>query len=226
MKKIKIYHLTKPMTAQQAAEFAVDLNANIKPPLIPPLGGQSNGFFFFTTYESACNHAEFQQETQSLTTQSDKNLYMITSNVDISDIKYPNWQLDYEATKDYFFKIFFNRANIAPIKFDDVIISVKDNTLQIQDGKKFMKLRNFKPEHSGLIEKIVTYLYNNESVFRQKYNELFTDIVNGRGDNFSIFAIKAKQCPILCSCEKIENKISPVKTSQINKYCSKYSRHR
>ena len=224
MKKIKIYHLTKPMTAQQAADFSVDLNANIKLPPIPPLGGQSNGFFFFTTYQAACNHAEFQQETQSLTTQSDKNLYMITSNVDISDIKYPNWQLDYEATKDYFFEIFFNRANIVPIKFDDVIISVKDNTLQIQDGKKFMKLRNFKPEHSGLIEKIVAYLYNNESVFRQKYDELFTNIVNGQGDNFSIFAIKAKQCPTLNSCDKIENKIPPVNTSQIKKWHAKYNR--
>lgn len=225
MNKVTIYHLTKPMTADAAAIFAADLNKNIKLPPRAPLGGQSNGYFFFTTRDSADNHAVFQQETKSLTTDSETNLYMIKSLVDINTIKYPTWQLDYEATKDLFFEIIFNRANISPIKFGDIVISATDKALQIQIGKNFKRLREFKPEHSGLIEKIVVHLYKTEKTFKNKYDNLLQDIIMGRGDDITAFAIKTTKCPNLISCEKVENTIQPLKTSQIAKWCAKYHRN-
>jgi len=222
MAKVTIYHLTKPMTAEQAADFSSDLNKNIALPPIAPLGNQSNGFFFFTTRQGADNHAKFQQETQSLTTSSTSNLYLITAQVDTKDIKYPTWQLDYEATRDYFFELFFNRASVNPIQFQDITISTNNKTLQIQDGKKFMKLREFAPEHSGLIEKIVALLYLTDKSFQTEYNQLLQNIMLGRGDDTTAFAVKTTKCPVLLSCEKIENTIQPVQSSQIAKWFNKY----
>ena len=222
MSKVTIYHLTKPMTAEQAAAFSSDLNKNIKLPPITPLGNQSNGFFFFTTPQGADNHAKFQQEKQSLTTASTSNLYLTTAQVETKDVKYPTWQLDYEATRDYFFKLFFNRANVNPIKFQDITISTNNKTLQIQDGKKFIKLREFTPEHSGLIEKIVALLYLTDKNFKTEYNQLLQNVMLGLGDDTTALAVKTTKCPTLLSCEKIDNTIQPVQSSQIAKWFNKY----
>jgi hypothetical protein len=222
MSKVTIYHLTKPMTEEQAAIFASDLNKNIALPPKMPLGDQSNGFFFFTTRQGADNHAKFQQETKSLTTSSLLNLYLVTAQIETKDVKYPTWQLDYEATRDYFFELFFNRAKIKPIKFQDVIVSTNNKTLQIQNGKKFMKLREFLPEHSGLIEKIVAALYLTDKSFKNEYNQLLQKVLLDNEDDAIFFAIKTTKCPNLLSCEKIANTIQPVQSSQIAKWFNRY----
>lgn len=222
MAKVNIYHLTKPMTEEQAAIFAGDLNKNITPPPTMPLGNQSNGFFFFTTRQGADNHAKFQQETKSLTTSSLLNLYLITAQIETKDVKYPTWQLDYEATRDYFFELFFNHANVKPIKFQDIVVSTNNKTLQIQNGKKFIKLREFAPEHSGLIEKIVVALYLTDKNFKDEYNQLLQNVILGNDDDTTSFAVKTTKCPTLLSCEKIANTIQPVQSSQIAKWFNRY----
>ena len=210
------------MTPDQAAVFAGDLNKNISLPPVAPLGGQSNGFFFFTTRHGADNHAKFQQELKSLTTASTTNLYMTTAQIDNTDIKYPTWQLDYEATRDCFFELFLNYTAQKPIKFQDVIISANNKTLQIQDGKKFMRLREFAPEHSGLIEKVVAYLYTQNKTFQIEYNRLLQNVIMGNGDDTTGFAVKTTKCPPLLSCTKINNTIQPIQSSQIAKWFDRY----
>ena len=191
-----------------------------------PLGNQSNGFFFFTTRCAADNHAKFQQEKKSLTTVSQTNLYLITAEINIDDVRYPVWQLDYEAMRDYFFDLLLNRAIVAPIGFLDVKIMAVNKTLQIQDGNKFMKLREFTPEHSGLIEKIVAFLYLKDKNFQTEYNNLLHNVLIGdkSNDDTTAFAIKTIKCPHLLSCEKIENTIQPIQSSQIAKWYDRYNR--
>ena len=221
-----IYHLTKPMTPDQAAAFSKDLNKNIVLPPIEPLGGQSNGFFFFTTQQGADNHSKFQQEYNSLTTASATNLYLTTAQIDTKDVKYPDWQLDYEATRDYFFDLFLKYYDSESIKFQDVIVSVNNKILQIQDGKKFMRLREFGPEHSGLIEKIVKYLYPRDKKFQFEYDKLLHTVITGQGKDTTSFAIKTTKCPPFLSCEKIDNTIQPIQSSQIAKWFDRYKKGR
>lgn len=226
MQKITLYHLTKPMTPEQVAIFASDLNKNITLPPTMPLGNQSNGFFFFTTRDGVDNHIKFQQEKKSLTTASATNLYLTTAQIDLKDAKYPNWQLDYEATRDYFFDLFLKYFTATQSKFQGITISVNKNTLQIQNGEKFMRLREFGAEHSGLIEKLVQYLYLKDKNFQIEYNKLLQDIMTGKGDDTTGFAVKTTKCPILLSCEKIENTIQPVQSSQIAKWFNRYSKEK
>ena len=119
MTEIKLYHIiSNPMTAEQAADYK--LTAESIESKQTPLGNQSGGYFFFTTRDGVADHAKFIQETSGLTTDSNKNIYVVQAKVDINDIKYPAWQLDYEATRDYFFGLLLARAAIAPIQFDNI----------------------------------------------------------------------------------------------------------
>lgn len=223
MTEIKLYHLiSNPMTAEQAAGYKPTPESISSK--YTPLGNQSGGYYFFTTRDGVDNHAKFIQETSGLTTNSDTNIYIVMAEANIKDIKYPIWQLDYEATRDYFFDLFLARATISPIEFDDVIISANDKTLVIQNGKKLTKLREFKSEHSGLIERIVKHLYTKEKSFQSKYNEFLYKVITGAGDATTHFAIKTTQCPTLVSCEKVENTIEPVRSSQIDKWRARYQR--
>ena len=224
MAKVTIYHLTKPMTADQANLFAADLNKNITLPPIAPLGNQSNGFFFFTTRQGADNHAKFQQELNSLNSASLTNLYMVSAQIDTKDVKYPTWQLDYEATRDYFFELFFNIASQQAIKFQDVVVSTNGKVLQIQDGTKIMKLRDYSPEHSGFIERVVAYLYLKNKKFQDDYNKLLQNVMLGNGDDTVGFAVKTTKCPKLVSFEKINNTIQPIQSTQIAKWFDRYRR--
>ena len=223
MTETKLYHIiSNPMTAEQAADYKLTAESIASKQV--PLGNQSGGYFFFTTRDGVADHAKFSQETSGLTTDSNKNIYVVQAKVDINDIKYPAWQLDYEATRDYFFDLFLARAAIDPIKFDEITISAKDKVLQIQNGKKFMKLREFMPEHSGLIEKIVAHLYAKEKSFQNKYDEFLQKVVLGADTDTTYFAIKTTKCPTLVSYEKIENTIKPVQSSQIAKWRARYQK--
>ncbi len=223
MPDVELYHLiATPMSDEQAAAYKPTAESIGSQHV--PLGGQSGGIFFFTTYAGAANHAEFIQENQGLTTESNKNIYVVRAKSKNADIKYPVWQLDYEATRDYFFDLFLARANISPIKFDDVKVSAVNGGLQIQDGKKFMRLRKFMPEHSGLIEKIVGHLYTKEKSFQDKYDDLLQTVVIGADQDTRHFAVKTTKCPVNLSVEKIENTIKPIQSSQIDKWNQRYRR--
>ena len=221
MSEITLYHLiSQPMDAEQAISYGLKAE-NIMAKRVP-LGNQSGGAFFFTTQTGIENHSKEMQSQVGLNVESKKNLYMVTAKVDLDSIKYPQWQLDYEAMRDDLFDLIFARVNIAPIEFDNVNVSVVSDTLQIKDGEKFMRLRSFAPEHSGLIERIVKYLYNKESMFKVKYDNLLRDVVMGVGQDTEYYAVKTMNCPRLLSCVKLENTIPVVKSSQIAKWNQRY----
>lgn len=221
MSEITLYHLiAQPMDSSQAAACRLDAESIVSKRV--PLGNQSGGAFFFTTQNGIENHSKEMQGQFGLNKASEKNLYIVTAKIDEEKIKYPQWQLDYEAMRDDLFDLIFARASITPVKFGDVNISVVNGVLQVQDGKKFMRLRSFAPEHSGLIERIVEYLYNNESSFRAKYDKLLHDVIMGIGNDTTYYAVKTTECPLLLSCVKSENVLPVIQSSQISKWNQRY----
>ncbi|MBQ1927976.1 MAG: hypothetical protein II179_02825, partial [Alphaproteobacteria bacterium] len=123
MSEITLYHLiSQPMDAEQAVSYGLKAE-NIMAKRVP-LGNQSGGAFFFTTQSGIENHSKEMQSQVGLNVESKKNLYMVTAKVDSDSIKYPQWQLDYEAMRDDIFDLIFARVNIAPIEFDNVNVSV------------------------------------------------------------------------------------------------------
>ena len=139
LKNITLYHVITPIddTAlnqiKQSGYFNPSQNA---------LGGQSNGYYFFTNHQAAQYHIETMQDTWE--NKPGKHAYLAECTIDIKDVKYPDWQLDYEAMQDFLFDMILDAAKNNTICFDDIKISASENkTMQLSVNGKFSRIKSF-----------------------------------------------------------------------------------
>lgn len=224
-KKITLYHIISPIN--EAAANAIK-EAKYFNPSVNALGGQSNGYYFFTTLQGATNHIDTMKDTWPNT--PGNNAFLIECEVNENDIHYPEWMLDYEAMQDYLFDMILEAANRKTIKFNNLEISTnKNKTLNISENEKFSRLKSFSPNyHSGLVEKISDFLYQHDKVFKQQYDTLLRDVFLGNGNNKNLYAVKTKTKQKITKMSKIdtEQPIQVVQQSQINKFMSRYGKRR
>lgn len=220
--KIVLYHIITPI---DEAEFQHICQSGYFNPSRGALGGQSNGYYFFTTYQGAQNHIQTMKNSWENT--PGKSAYIAECEINPTDTQYPKWILDYEAMQDFMFDMIYDAATKAPIKFDDIEIKTPGKkTLEITANGKFSRIRNFcANDHSGLIEKIADYLYAHDIEFKQKYNNLLNEAFFGLGNNQNLYAVKTKEKQKITKITKIENEpatISQGKSSQISKFMERY----
>ena len=220
-RKIVLYHIISPISHQRFAQikesgyFESSKNA---------LGGQVDGYYFFTTKQGA----EYHIKTNKATWEQDikKHAYLVECEVNADDVKYPNWKLDYEATQDFLFDMIYNVALKHDIKFDGIEIKALDGKkLSVSYNGAFSRIKSFSPDkHTGMIEKIADFLYKTDKEFKSEYDKLLQDMLRGRGDNQELYAIKTVNKQKITKITEIENE--PVTTvpvnSQINKFLSRY----
>lgn len=161
---------------------------------------------------------------------NNKNAYLAETEVDLSYVHYPTWKLDYEAMQDFLFDMIYDVARQSEIKFSGIKISATNNKfLTVTNNGVYSRLSGFVPDkHSGLVERIVDYLYSHNTGFKQKYDKLLNDVFLGRGDNQELFAVKTSMPQKITKITKLE--IEPatptVSNSQINKFLSRYGKRR
>lgn len=226
LKKITLYHVFAPVSDEQFNEIK---QSGYWQPSQNALGGQSNGYYFFTTYTGATHHIKTMQNTWDY--RQNKNAYIAECEVDLNDVKYPAWKLDYEAMQDYMFDMIYNTAAISPISFDGIKINATDKkTLSISQNGKFSRIKNFcANDHSGLIEKISDFLYKTNPDFKEKYDNLLTDVLMGHGQDQEIYAIKTTNRQKISKLSKIEKPDTTINTpnnSQISKFLSRYKNNK
>ncbi len=224
-KEIILYHIITPIDnatfnqIKQSGYFNPSQNA---------LGGQSNGYYFFTNRQAAENHIKNMQDNWD--NSSGKQAYLTECKVDFNDIKYPEWQLDYEAMQDFLFDMIIDAVKNNDIKFNDIHIRTSDNkALEISENGKFSRIKSFNPNsHSGLVEHISDFLYKHNKDFRQKYDNLLKEAFLGTGENQNLYAVKTKTKQKITNITQIEKKpdIQTVTNSQINKFLSRYGKKR
>ena len=161
----------------------------------------------------------------------DKNAYIAECEIDMDDVKYPNWKLDYEAMQDFLFDMIYNAALEQDIICEDIKITALDSKkLALSYKKKFSRISGFSADiHSGLVEKIADFLYKNNSNFRNAYDKLLKDVLSGNGDDKELYAIKTTQKQKISKMTKIEKEQQNTQTvtqSQIDKFLSRYGRGR
>jgi hypothetical protein len=193
------------------------------------LGGQSNGYYFFTTKTGVDNHIKTMQD--SWYTSENKHPYIIECEINANDIKYPDWKLDYEAMQDFLFNMIYDAALRQSIKIDDIEITALENRkLSIIKNGKFSRIKSFTAnEHSGLIEKVSDFLYKHNKEFKTSYDKLLSDVFFGNGSNQELYAVKTNTKQKITKITKIEKEPTAVQTqtnSQIDKFLSRYSRSR
>ena len=220
--KIILYHVITPI---DEAEFQRIRQSGYFNPSRGALGGQSNGYYFFTTRQGAQNHIQTMKDSWEIT--PGKSAYIAECEINPADIQYPKWMLDYEAMQDFMFDMIYDAARRTPIKFDGTEIKAMDKkALEITANGKFSRIRNFcANDHSGLIEKVADYLYVHDTEFKQKYNKLLNEAFLGTGDNQNLYAVKTKEKQKITKITKIGNEpdtISQSKNSQISKFMERY----
>lgn len=222
-RKIVLYHVISPISQQQFAQikesgfFESSKNA---------LGGQIDGYYFFTTKQGAEYHIKTNKDTWKQDIK--KHAYLVECEVNADDVKYPNWKLDYEATQDFLFDMIYNVAIKHDIKFDGVEIkALEGKKLSISYKGTFSRIKSFSADkHSGIIEKTADFLYKHDNQFRSEYDKLLQDMLQGRGDNQELYAIKTLNKQKITKITEIENEpvtATPV-NSQIDKFLSRYGR--
>ena len=224
-KDITLYHVITPIDnatfnqIKQSGYFNSSQNA---------LGGQSNGYYFFTNHQAAQNHIDTMQDTWENT--PNKQAYLAECKVDFNNVKYPEWQLDYEAMQDFLFDMIMDAAKNTNISFDNIKISVAENkTLILSVNGKFSRIKEFNPNsHSGLVERTSDFLYKCNPEFRQKYDNLLKETFFGTGENQNLYAVKTKIPQKITNITKIEQKpdAQTITNSQIHKFLSRYGKKR
>lgn len=224
-KSVTLYHIITPIDdatfnqIKQSGYFNPSKNA---------LGGQSNGYYFFTNRQAAEHHIETMQDTWE--TAPAKRAYLAECKIDFSAVKYPEWQLDYEAMQDFLFDMILDAAKNNTISFDDIKISAIDNkTMQLSVNGKFSRIRKFNPNsHSGIVERVSEFLYQNNKDFRRKYDDLLNEAFCGTGENQNLYAVKTKTKQKITNITKIEQTptVAVAPSSQISKFLSRYGKKR
>ena len=225
-KKLVFYHVLSPITQQQYNQIK---DKGYFEPCKNPLGGQSGGYYFFTTYSGALHHIETNKDIWG--GDIDKSPYIAEVEIDLNTIKYPIWKLDYEAMQDFMFEMIYDVASVHSIKFDNIEIkSSNDKKLILCYDGKFSRIQSFYAnKHSGLVEKIADFLYRNDTNFRKNYDELLFDVLIGKGENQELYAVKTTQHQKISKMIKIEQEPivkQTVANSQIDKFLSRYARKR
>lgn len=222
-----VYHVFPPLSDQEIEQIKESGYFN---PSKNALGGQSDGYYFFTSRFGADNHIKEMQDTWE--SAPNKHPYIIECEIDFDDIKYPNWKLDYEAMQDFMFKIIYDVAIKEPIKFDNIEIKVSDkNKLEINVNGKFSRTDKFNPnDHSGLIEKVSDFLYKHNQGFKKAYDDLLSLAFSGTGTDLKLYAVKTTTKYKISKITKMETPESPAPTlptnSQINKFMARYKKSR
>ena len=223
--KFVLYHIIGPISQQQLMNLQ---KQGCFDPSKNALGGQSDGYYFFTTNVGVQHHIENNKDAWGNDT--DRNAYIVECEIDADTIKYPIWKLDYEAMQDFLFDMIYDAAHESLIKFDDVEIQyAEDRKLIVSYNGKFSRIKNFcANNHSGLIEKVSDFLYKNNTQFRKAYDKLLMDVFQGRGEHQELYAVKTLKAHKITKITKIETKADKaVKIdSQIDKFLSRYGRHR
>lgn len=222
--KIVLYHVLSPISDQ---DFAKIENSGYFDMSNGALGGQSNGYYFFTTRFGADYHVKNMRDSWDFS--NNKHAYIVECEIDSATIKYPDWKLDYESTQDFLFDMIYDAAHEQPIRFDNIKIDAVDNKkLAITNNGVFSRISEFSPDiHSGLVEKTSDFLYNHNKTFRMKYDELLQNVFNGIGNNLELYAVKTTHKHKITKTEKIQDQPTNAQTvihSQINKFWSRYGR--
>lgn len=225
LKNITLYHIITPVND---ADFNQIKQSGYFNPSKNALGGQSNGYYFFTTHQGALNHIQTMKDTWE--NSADKNAYLAECTINADDIKYPNWMLDYEAMQDFLFDIIFEAATKKNIKFENIEISTNDNrTLNISENGKFSRIKSFTANnHPGLVERVSDYLYKHDNNFKQEYDKLLMDAFLGNGEYQNLYAVKTKNKQKITRISKIEKEptVPKQQNSQINKFWERYGKPR
>lgn len=222
--ELVIYHVISPIDKKTFAEIE---NRGYFEQSKGALGGQSDGYYFFTTNKGVNNHIETQKDVWEYS--DDKDAYVVECKIDARSIKYPDWKLDYEATQDFFFDMIYEAASEKKIKFDSIEINAVDGKkLEISYNGKFSRIKNFcANDHSGLIEKTADFLYKHDENFKRSYDALLQDVFLGIGENQELYAVKTTTKPDIIKITKIEKEtVKEQARSQIDKFLSRYSRNR
>ncbi len=224
--KIVLYHILSPISEQEFNKIQQNGYFN---PSKNALGGQSNGYYFFTTRVGAENHIKSNQNSWDFN--DNKTAYIIESEIDLSDVKYPTWKLDTEAMQDFLFDMIYDAAKNKEIKINNLRITAGDKkTLNIFKNEKISRVKDFcANDHSGTVEQVSDFLYRNDKNFQQQYDKLLSDVFLGVGENLELYAVKTANKQKITNITKIENKTdapAPNKNSQINKFMSRYGNRR
>ncbi len=225
-KKIVLYHVIEPIDEQKIAQIK---NDGYFAPSRSALGGQSNGYYFFTTRTGATNHIETNKDSWDFG--DNKHAYIFECEIDSNTVKYPTWKLDYEAMQDFLFDMIVDAARDKKIKFDSTeITTTDDGKLTILENNKFSKISAFSPDrHSGLVEKIADFLYKHNSKFKNDYDKLLNDVFFGIGENPELYAVKTTEKHKITNITQLDNMAqkSPAQTnSQIDKFFARYGKRR
>ena len=222
-KRLVLYHVITPISQQVFTQ--IKENGYFEPSK-NALGGQSDGYYFFTTKEGVQYHIKTNKDMWE--NDIKKQAYLVECEIDADTVKYPDWKLDYEATQDFLFDMIYNVALKYDIKFDGIEIkAMEGKKLSIYWNGTFSKIKSFVPDkHAGLIEKVADFLYKNNKEFRTKYDKLLQDVLRGKGAYQELYAIKTPYKQKITKITEIE--IEPVATlsvnSQIDKFLSRYGR--
>ena len=225
VKKITLYHIITPIDDKEITQIKESGYFN---PSTGALGGQSDGYYFFTTRVGAENHIKNMRDTWDIS--NNKNAYIVECEINMDDIKYPKWKLDYESMQDFLFEMIYNATKQQKIKVDNIEISSENKKLLINANGRFSRIDEFNAnDHSGLIEIVSDYLYKHNAKFKQEYDKLLQNIFNDNDKNAELFAVKTTTKQKITKITKIENEpVAPTTQtkSQIDKFMSRYGKSR
>ena len=222
-KKIVLYHVISPISQQQFAQIK---ESGYFESSQDALGGQVDGYYFFTTNDGAQYHIKTNKDLWEK--DAKKHAYLVECEVNASDVKYPEWKLDYEALQDFLFDMIYNAAVKRTVKFAGIEIkALEGKKLSLALDGTFSRIKSFSPDkHTGIIEKVADFLYKNDKEFKSEYDNLLQDVLDGKGENKELYAIKTENKQKITKITEIENE--PVATSQVNsqidKFLSRYGR--
>ncbi|NCB49744.1 MAG: hypothetical protein EOM53_03605 [Alphaproteobacteria bacterium] len=178
------------------------------------LGGQSSGFYFFSTQEGIDSQMEFNET--KVKGEAGTSRYILQAEVPVEDIKYPNWKLDTEAMKDPLFKMIFFQAKKQSFTFENITVDVQRNKLSILKETSYNLYRSFTPDMSGVVEKIADYLYETRPDFKKTYDTFLSAVAAGKETPFdkSTYALKSTKCPPIIKVEEYHSKPKELEASE------------
>lgn len=225
-KKIVLYHVVEPIDSQKLAQIKTDGYFNMSH---NALGGQSNGYYFFTTRTGATNHIETNKDSWDFS--DNKHVCVFECEIDSNEIKYPIWKLDYEAMQDFLFDMIVYAARDTKIKFDGTeVAATDDGKLTILENNKYSKISAFSPaRHSGLVEKIADFLYKRNPKFKDAYDKLLNKVFSGIGDNPELYAVKTTEKHKITNITQLDDtpqRVPAQTNSQIDKFFARYGNKR
>ena len=211
MTKVVLRHLTAPLSEEQV--LRIKQEQKLSDPKAC-LGGQEEGFFFFTTSEGIEAQKEFAFDTT--VSEQGKHRYVAETEFDVSEITYSKWKLDTEATADILFSQIRKEVLKTPIAFDDIKVSSNGVSLNIENGESFHKYKKVTGNESGIIEKITDKLYQTSSSFKAFYDDFLQKIAKGQEGELDkgAYAIKTKDCPLIKSVRPITEEVKQVDMQQ------------